>query len=79
MTMKFKILTLALSLLMAGTAQAAVHETPQPQAPAVVGKAHVATAATKKHKAAKKHVKSKKKGAKKHGKASAHKSTHHVH
>ena len=81
--MKLNTLTLALALLVGTTAQAAVHQTPQPVAPAVVGKAH-ATHAThavgKKHNKAKKQAKSnKKKGAKKHGKTSAHKSTPHVH
>jgi hypothetical protein len=86
MNMKFKTLTLALTLLLAGTtvAQAAVHETPQPEAPAVVGKATASHAASKKHKAskqAKKRTRSNKKnkGAKNHGKTGAHKSTSNVH
>ncbi len=51
--MKLKTLTLALALLLGTTAQAAVHKTPQPEAPAVVGKAH-ATHAT--HAVGKKHA-----------------------
>ncbi|HEY4083101.1 MAG TPA: hypothetical protein VGM81_20645 [Burkholderiaceae bacterium] len=77
--MKFKpmLLSAALTILISGMAQAQapVHETPQPEAPAVVGKHHAAkpvakSASKKKHKAAKKSAaKSAKKGKKKPAKS----------
>ncbi len=87
--MKFKpmLLTAALTILLSGLAQAQapVHETPQPEAPAVVGKHHAAkpeakskASAKKKHKAAKKT--SAKRGKKKPGKSakSTQQAKHHV-
>ena len=87
MKIKSMLLSVALTVLFTGLAQAQapVHQTPQPEAPAVVGKPY-AKAQTKHQAAAKKkHKAAKKSGAKKAKKKSAQpgKSTkqakHHVH